>query len=440
MNKTYLALLTKAISFRSVSTDSNYSYDIAKVAQWLVDEFKARGFEATTFKGKTCNTVVFGSFEQNKRLKTVLIYGHYDVQPADIADGWTSDPWKLTQRDGRLFGRGVVDNKGQVLIHMATVFDLIKRKRLAYNVKFLIEGNEETSNPDLADIMTKHKSALACDYVLVSDGEVTRDQPTIDVSLRGGFNATLKVKTGVNALHSGIFGGAVPNAVQELSKLVSKLYTSQNTIAFESFYEEVDEIVPAQISNNTALLSSHEEIVKLAGVKVLLTEPETDFYTQTGLRPTVQLTGIKGGYIGDGYANIVPHEAEARLNFRIVASQKSDKVIEAFRHFVATNIPEYVDYSIDVNGAHNAVKLDTSSELFVSVEKMLTTIYNKPVVKKNVGGAIPFISDVKAILGLDTLSVSLANADCNMHGVDENFRVDLIDKGLEFSESFFSRN
>lgn len=439
MTDTYLNLVKQIISFKSVSTDPNYSHDISDVTKWLMKEFKSNNFQTTTFKGQTCNPVIFASYGQNRRLKTVLVYGHYDVQPADIADGWISDPWKLSQRDGRLFGRGVVDNKGQILIHMATVFDLIKSKRLAYNVKFLIEGNEETSNPDLHEILNKHKSELSSDIVLISDGELTNERPTIDVSLRGGFNLKLVFKTAPSALHSGIFGGAIPNAAYELSRFLSGLHNPQRQVVYSEFYAQVDDIRDDQRENNLVLAQAQELILATSGTKVLLTEEGSDFYTQTGLRPTIQITGFKSGYIGEGYANIIPHEAEARLNFRIVASQKYDQVEADFREYVRATVPEYIEYSITSNHHHNPVKIDTSSAVFADTEKILEEVYMDRVIKKNVGGAIPFITDVKEVLGVDALSVSLANEDCNMHGVDENFRVDLIEKGLDFSKRFFAK-
>lgn len=162
-----------------------------------------------------------------------------------------------------------------------------------------------------------------------------------------------------------------------------------------------------------------------------------DFYTQTGLNPTIQITGFKSGYIDQGFANIVPATAEVHLNFRIVTSQNAAEILKLFENCVALNTPKYIEYEIKAVGLHNPVKLNTSSELFITTAKLLEEIYGKPVFFQNVGGAIPFISDIKEIFGVDTLSVALANSDCNMHGDNENFRIDLIDRGLQFSERFF---
>src|SRR3990172_3910609 len=173
-------------------------------------------------------------------MTNLLIYGHYDVQPAQKSDGWKAEHFTLTEAKGKLIGRGVVDNKGQILAHIVTAIELSKAKTLAYNIKFLIEGNEETSNPDLSALMKKNKTKLTCDMLVVSDGELTNNKPTIEVSLRGGFNCKLTYKTGKNNLHSGIFGGGVPNAGAEMIKFLSNLIEEDNSIKYAEFYRRAD--------------------------------------------------------------------------------------------------------------------------------------------------------------------------------------------------------
>lgn len=419
----YLELLTKLVSFKSISTDPAYQSEITKLVKWLTAEFKAHGFTTQILQGPTANLVIFASYVHNPTFPSVLIYGHYDVQPAKKNDGWNSDPFTIKTKNGRLYGRGVVDDKGQIAIHIATVFDLILQGKLAYNIKFLIEGNEETANPDLPELLKSHKSELACDYVLVSDGEIINDRPTIDASLRGGFNVKVTYTTANTNLHSGIYGGAIPNAAFELAKFVSHL---------KPFTQDVDPITSDQISNNKSIPVD----LKSVGVKAQF--GTHDFYSQTGLNPSIEITGFKSGYIDSGFANIVPSSAEVRLNFRIVTSQKPVKIFNLFKQYLAKNTPKFVQYTVEPHGFHNPVKLNSDSEIYKKAEKLLEQIYQHPVFYQNVGGAIPFISDVKETLGIDTLSVSLANSDCNMHGINENFRIDLIEKGLRFSQLFFT--
>lgn len=434
----YKKLLNEFVSFKSISTDEKFLPEIGKTVSWLEKTFKSSGFKVKLLKGKATNPVIFANYYISDKYKTVLIYGHYDVQPAD-SDGWYKDPWTLFEKNKKLHARGVVDNKGQVLIHIVTAINLIRNNALKYNLKFLIEGNEETSNPDLPNLMKENKKDLKCDIVVVSDGELTNNKPSLEVSLRGGFNCTLTYTTGKNNLHSGIYGGGVPNAAYELSKFLSNLFDNNNSVSYNNFYKNVDVITKEQVKNNKNLLSEGGDIRNLAGVNSLLTEKGNDFYTQTGLRPTLQITGIKAGYIDNGYANIVPAKAEARINFRIVTSQKAKTVYVDFKKYVAKNTPKYIKWELTSEGFHDPIKVDMLNQYVKGVEKILEKSHGSKVSRKYVGGAIPFVGDVKKILGVDTLLVSLGNEDCNMHGANENFDIDLITKGLAFSNSFLRK-
>ncbi len=423
-------LLTEYVSLKSISTDPQYKAEIVKTAEWIKLYLQKYGFTVEFISGPTCNPIVFGNLVVNPEYKTVLIYGHYDVQP--------SDQFYLTEKDGRLVGRGVVDNKGQNMIHMYSICKLVSENKLKYNIKFFIEGNEETGNDDMSDLLRLHKDKLKSDIVLVSDGEIAGENPCIEVSLRGGFNSRLVYTTAKTNVHSGLFGGAIPNAAYEMAKFLNKLQTPENQINISGFYEGVDDITVADRDNNIQMGKIADNLIKDINVNTYLTEPNTDFFTQTGLRPTVQITGIKSGYISDGYANIIPANAEARLNFRLVKSQDPENIISKLREFVRQNTPTYVQYELIVGTPHNPVKLDISNPIFGSTISLLEQSFGQPILMKNVGGAIPFVSDIKEIFGIDTLLVPLANDDCNMHGDNENFRIDLIDKALQFSERFFT--
>ncbi|NCP47205.1 hypothetical protein AUJ42_01455 [Candidatus Collierbacteria bacterium CG1_02_44_10] len=436
----YKKLLAEFLKLKSVSTDPKFQPEIRKTVAWLKKIFLKAEFEVEIWPGRKANPMVFASYHVSDELDTILFYGHYDVQPAAKKDGWNNEPFDLVQKRNKLFGRGVVDNKGQILAHVFTASELIKEGKLGHNLKFLIEGNEETGNDDLADTMKQNKSKLDCDILMVSDGELTNNKPTIEVSLRGGFNCTLIYKTGRNNLHSGIFGGGVPNAGAEMIKFLAKVFNADNSIKYTEFYKRVDTISRPQLLNNKRLVREANDLAELAGVKILLGEKGVDFYTQTGLRPTIQITGLKVGYVDQGYANIVPAEAEVRLNFRIVASQKAEVIARNFEKFVKKTTPKFVDYELKFSGLHDPVKIDTENKYFDVVEKLLKKVYGSKVNRKNVGGAIPFVGEVKKILGVDTLMVPLCNEDCNMHGANENFDVDLVMKALEFSKEFLGRS
>ena len=438
LDKNYINLLKEFVSYKSISTDSAYKKDIQKTVDWLQGLFKDAGFETETYSGKTCNPVVYANYKLNPKAKTVLVYGHYDVQPAQKEDGWDSDPFTLTESSNRLIARGVVDNKGQVLTHIYTVIKLIKEGKLAYNVKFLVEGNEETANEDMPAIVKKHKAKLKANHIVVSDGEIAGDSPVIEYSLRGGFNTKLTYISGKNNLHTGIYGGTVPNAAYELSKFISKLYDPQGKIAIPGFYNDVDAVTKEQEAANKKLVSSNKSIQELAGVKKLYLGKGENFYTKACLMPTIEITGIKSGYIGEGYANIIPCQAEVRVNFRTVRSQNMPKLIENYQKFIKKHTPDFIDYKFEHTEPYKAIKIDINSAIVKKVQALLGIAYGTPALVKPVGGGIPVVCDFKDELGVDSMLISLGNEDCNMHGVNENFRIDLLEKGVAFSEMFFT--
>lgn len=436
--KDYLNDARTYISFKSISTDPAFLPEIKKTVSWLSVYLKEGGAMVKIFEGVHSNPVVFGHFFVDTKLPTVLVYGHYDVQPAEKSDGWsTKDPFVIEEKRGKLFGRGVVDNKGQNLIHLYTVRTLFRARALRYNVKFLLEGNEESGNPDLAGVLAKNRKDFIADYVIVSDGEIVGRTPVLEAALRGGGNIRVIYTTGKNNLHSGLFGGAVPSAPLELARVLTSLKDKNNTVLIPGFYAGVK--VPSRaIRKNSERIGSAKEAAALAGVKQLITMNHLDFYTQTGLMPALEISGVLGGYVGEGFANIVPGKAEARINVRTVAPQKTNRVMKLVRDYLVKQAPPYASVQIHVEGHGDPIKLDDDAPAAREIAALLKKIYGKTPIKKYVGGSIPILGDFQRILKTKVLSVSLGNDDCNMHGVDENYTIDLLQKGLRFSERFFS--
>lgn len=432
--------LAEFISFKSISTDPLYKPEIQKTTDWLKSTFETNGFEVDIWNGPNSNPIVCAKYEVSPELETVMVYGHYDVQPADKSDGWFKDPFTVHEANGKLYARGIVDNKGQVFVHMHTVFELIKKDNLKYNVIFLIEGNEETSNEDIGNLVLENKDNLQVDYIMVSDGELTGENPAIEYALRGGFNCKIVYKTALNNLHSGIYGGVVPNPVVELSKFLNGIFNDDGSIALDFFYTDVDKPSAQELTSNKKVPLTVESVKEVTGVKKVFSESNYDLATQIGLRPTIQPTGIIAGYVGEGYANIIPSSAEVRINFRTVCSQDSKRILEQFNDYVLNNSPEYVDVEFSHSNTYEAIKIDISSPKVKEVSELLAKAYGVPTLQKPVGGGIPVVTDFKEVLGIDTLLVPFGNDDCNMHGVNENFTIDLLEKALAFSKLFFSKN
>ena len=438
ISQKFIQLLTQYVALQSISTDISYQVEIDKTVEFLTDYMTTTGAAVTVIPGNQVNPLVVGSYQVNDSLPTVLIYGHYDVQPAGNTDAWSNKkPFELLEKEGRYIGRGVVDNKGQNLIHLYTVSELFQSGELGYNVKFLLEGNEESGNEELPGILDQNKELFKADYILVSDGEIVADYPVMEKTLRGGGNIKFTLTTATSDLHSGIYGGATPSSSTELVKLLDKLFDG-NRITVPGFYDDLPEITDEVLQNNQ-LLASVSNPVTSAGTRSLLPNLSYDFYTHTGLLPTLEITGIQTGYTGIGFANILPAVAEARINIRTVPLQDTAYIMGQVVTFLQENTPEYVDINIEVSDHGDGCALNTDIPFANQISQLLTTSYQKPVLYKNVGGSIPILKDFQEKLNIPVLSVSLGNDDCNMHGVDENFQIDLIDKGLQFSKKLFTK-
>lgn len=440
IHETYRKLLKEFVSFKSISTDSQYAGEMKKTADWLVGIFKQEGFKAKLLKGQHMNDVVFASYTVSPKAETVLIYGHYDVQPAEKKDGWDSDPFVLTEKNGRFICRGAIDNKGQVLVHIATIFELIAEKSLKYNIKFMIEGNEESGSPSMDLFVKKYAKELSSDFVLISDGETAGNKPTLEASLRGGFNIRVTLETGRTNLHSGLYGGAAPSASKEATKLINSLFDFKTKkINVAGFYDGVKEPTKEQITNNLGI-AGEKQILKTGGFKALMTEEgKYDFFTQVGLRPTLEISGIQTGYTGEGFANIVPAKTDIRINGRTVFPQKTADIMKKVVSHIKASVPSYVTVQVTAESHGNPVMVDTTSPLAKEILNTLEKTYKQKPVIKYVGGSIPIVGMFQQMLKTPVYLVSLANEDCNMHGVHENFDIKLLHKAVSFSRAFFSK-
>jgi acetylornithine deacetylase/succinyl-diaminopimelate desuccinylase-like protein len=443
IDEKFLQDFKEYVSLKSISTDPAFKGEIEKTYKWVQKYIEDAGGKTKIFQKGRANPVVYGHFLVDEKLPTVMVYGHYDVQPATKEDGWsTADPFTLEEKEmkgvKRFVGRGVVDNKGQNLIHLFTVTKLFKEKNLKYNVKFMIEGGEECGSPDLDLILKDNLELFQADYVLVSDGEVVKDFPVIDAQLRGVSNMKIELRTAHTNHHSGLFGGAIPSASAELVKILNSLKDKNNKVSIKDFYKNVP-IPNKRVLANNKNLGSKKDVLKMAGVKKLRTIKNYDFYTQVGCMPSLEITGMKSGYIGEGYANIVTSTAEARINIRTVPNQKTPEVVKLVVNHIKKLVPKYVEVKIEQEGHGNAILLDDQSEVAKAIKPILEKAYGKKVVKKYVGGSIPILADFQKILKSKVISVSLGNDDCHMHGLDENFRVDLIEKGLKFADMFWKK-
>lgn len=435
----YKKLLSDFVKFESVSTDPIFKPKIRETANWLKETFEENGFSVHIIEGYG-NPLVVAHYTVHQLLKTCLIYGHYDVQPASKEDGWKSDPFTLRQTSTRLFARGAVDNKGQIAIHMATIFSLIRNKILNYNVTFLIEGDEESGTGDIAGFLKENRKLINSDFVLISDGEITSCYPTLEAGFRGVLNATLTVETSDRELHSGLYGGAVPNAAHELAVLLDKLFDEENyTVSIPGFYDNVPDVSKVQMNETKNLPFSLSNIKNVTGIKNLLLEKGHNFHTQTGFRPTMQVTGLSSGYTGNGFRNSVPHNAIAKLNFRLVPEQNPKEIAKKIDTYIKKISPKHAKVTFKAGESSKGVRLNVINEYSGNVKNIMEKVYKKKVLVKHCGATLPIVTEIDTLLGVPQILAPLANEDCRMHAVDENYAIDHIKKGLELSFRLFRK-
>jgi acetylornithine deacetylase/succinyl-diaminopimelate desuccinylase-like protein len=434
----YQSIVEELLRFKSISTDPAYQGEMQATAKWLVALFRQHGFQARMVENYG-NPIVVASYVVDKAASTALIYGHYDVQPAVQKEGWESDPFILTKRGDRLYGRGVIDNKGQVGVHIASVFALIANGKLSQNITFMIEGDEETGSPLLGKFVREQTSLLKADYVVVSDGEVVGGQPVLERGYRGCFNGTLTITTSSTDLHSGMYGGAVPSASQEMIRLLDQIVEPDGSILIPTWNDDVPAVDPQAVADHARLPFSEEEFQRITGVKQRFTSNGLDFCSQTTLQPSIVVTGIQSGYVGVGYRNSVPAQATAKINFRLAPGQDPQRLLQTLRDYLKEVLPSYVDWTLETDDPSAGIEVSLSEPVIQEAQVILTAIYGQEPLRKFVGGTIPIVSDFAQVLKVPQVLVPLANEDCAMHAANENFRLDHLERGLAFSEAFFSR-
>jgi len=431
----YRQLVTDFIRTKSISTDKSFQSGIDATVDWLNQQFSAREFKVEVVTGYG-NPLVVANYHHDDSLKTILIYGHYDVQPAEMADGWASEPFEVTERDGRLYARGIVDNKGQVLIHIAGVFELIEQGKLKYNVKFLLEGDEESGSEKIDQFLVDKRDLLLADVVMYSDGELIMDHPAIDIGYRGIFNCELTITTSSKDNHSGIYGGSIPNAARVLSNVLSQMHDDNQVLQLPNLDNTLDSVETQILENNKLIPYEDGDFQDVTGAKIRLNADKVNFYSQVGLLTSAEVTTLNSGYMGVGYRNAIAGKAAAKINFRISPQHVTAEVLKSFEEFLKVKMPTYANYTFVVDTSSEPISLPIDNDYIVEAKGLLEDIYAQKAFFALSGAIVPISGLLKESLNVPVISIGLGNQDCNMHGVDENFRIDLIEKGLEFSKRF----
>jgi acetylornithine deacetylase/succinyl-diaminopimelate desuccinylase-like protein len=427
--------LIEFLRFPSVSADTQFKPQLAACADWLLQRLKNSGLDAEKLPTGG-NPVVLARNRHQPDRKTVLIYGHYDVQPPDPMELWETPPFEPVIRDGRILARGSTDNKGQIFAHIIGVEKKLESKGdLPVNVIFLIEGEEETGSPHLEDFLRKHKAALGADIVVISDtGMVGPGIPTFTYGLRGILCLEVRLRGPSADLHSGIFGGLVANPATVLVELLAKLHDKHGKVAVPGFYDHVKAVESWEHEKWATLPFSDQILLKTTGSPVLCGEEGFSNLERIWARPTAEINGLGSGYQGEGPKTIVPSRATAKLSFRLVPDQDPTELRGIITEFLAQNCPPTVAIEVVYQHQGKPYLVEPGSSFGQAAERALEKTFNRPVAFIREGGSIPITQSFKDVLNLDTLLLGLALPDAKAHSPNENFPVDNFNSGIRLNQ------
>ena len=418
----------------SVSTDPAHKADVIRAAEWVADQLRSTGAIEPRIMETSGNPVVYGEWLNAPGAPTIIIYGHYDVQPPDPLDKWESEPFRPVIRDGRLYGRGVSDDKGPVLIPLKVAEALFATTgKLPINVKFLIEGEEEIGSPSLEPFLSDNAQMLSADFALSADGAMWRiDEPSVTTASRGMMGLEFGLQGSNKDLHSGRYGGSVANPLHAMARLLASLHTDDGKIAVTGFYEDVVELAGEDKTAITGLPFDEEQYRKQLGASALFGESGYTTLERVWSRPTLEINGMWGGYQGPGSKSVTPSEAHAKITCRLVMNQKPEDIQQKLVKHLQDNIPPGVKLTIQ-NDDHGALPYRIPSDhigLQVA-ERVLSEVYKQKPLFVWMGGTLPVSELFKRILGIDTVFFSFSTADEDYHAPNEFFRIHRLYEGLE---------
>ncbi len=425
------------LRFPSISTDSTHAGDVRACAEWLISKLTGMGL-ATELHETPKHPVVLARNVHVPGRRTVLIYGHYDVQPVDPLNLWTSDPFDPVIRDGKIWARGATDNKGQMMAHVLGVEKTLREQgELPLNLIFLFEGEEEIGSPNLASFLLHHCDELKCDVVAISDtGMVAPGVPTLGYGLRGIACCEAIIRGPKGDLHSGLFGGAVANPAAAIARLVSSLHALDGRVAIEGFYDKVRALEPweremwANIPGVT-----DADFLSVTGSPGLFGEPGYSSAERTWARPTAEVNGIGGGYQGEGSKTVLPAEAFVKLSFRLVPDQSPKEIMEKVQSHLEWHCPPGVEVEVRVGHDGKPYVTDPNSKYGLAAQQALRVAFDAEPVLIREGGSIPIVQTFRDILGSDTLLLGLALSDAQVHAPNENFPVENFEAGIRLNQA-----
>lgn len=440
----FLEELFSLLRIPSVSADPKYKGDVIKTAEAVKASLIAVGAENVELCETGGYPVVYGEKIIDPKLPTVLVYGHYDVQPADPLELWTSPPFEPTIKktdihpDGAIFARGSCDDKGQMFMHVKALEVMLKTNTLPCNVKLMIEGEEEVGSANLGGFLKANKEKLKADVILISDTSIiANDTPSIDVGLRGLAYMEVEV-TGPNRdLHSGVYGGGVANPVNVLCKMIASLQDENNHITIPGFYDNVMVLSDAERAELNKAPFNVDAYKKDLDINDIQGEKGYTTLERTGIRPTLDVNGIWGGYTGEGAKTVLPSKAYAKISMRLVPNQTSEEISNKFAEHFKKIAPPSVKVKVSHHHGGEPVVVSTSSPAYLAAAKAMEETYGKQPIPTRGGGSIPIVALFKSVLGLDSVLFGFGLDSDALHSPNEHYGLFNYYKGIETIPLFY---
>ena len=417
---------------------SLHKEDMVRCAEWLAASLVKAGADHAQVMPTNGNPVVYAEKIINPEARTVLVYGHYDVMPVDPREEWLTEPFEPVIKDGRIWGRGADDDKGQLFMHAKAFEAMCATDSLPCNVKFMLEGEEEIGSANLYDFCRENKELLKADIILVSDTSmISMDTPSITCGLRGLTYMEVEV-TGPNKdLHSGLFGGAVANPANVLTRLVSSLVDEKGRVTIPHFYDDVRELTSAEREAFNQAPFCLEDYKRSLDIDDIEGEEGYTTIERTGVRPSLDVNGIWGGYTGEGTKTVIPSKASAKISMRLVPNQDFEKIGELFKAHFEAIAPKSV--KVDVRFLHGGAPYVAPTDMaaYKAAEKAIVDTFGKKPLPFYSGGSIPIISGFEQILGIKSLLIGFGLAEDAIHSPNESFGLNQFYKGIETIPLFY---
>jgi acetylornithine deacetylase/succinyl-diaminopimelate desuccinylase-like protein len=428
----FLDELFELLRFPSVSADPKYKADVLKTADFVAQKLTDAGAD----KVEICETagypIVYGEKINDPSLPTVLIYGHYDVQPADPIELWKTPPFEPTIRDGKIYARGACDDKGQFYMHVKAFELMMQTSTLACNVKFMIEGEEEVGSANLGIFVKANVERLKADVVLISDTSmISMESPSIETGLRGLAYMEVEVVGPNRDLHSGVYGGAVANPATILCKMIASLHDENNHITIPAFYDKVVELTEAEKTALNAAPFDLEEYKTDLDVASEWGEKGYSTLERTGTRPTLEVNGIWSGYTGEGAKTVLPSKANAKISMRLVPNQSSEEIAEIFTKHFESIAPNSVKVKVTAHHGGEPVVTPTDSVAYRAAEQAIIESFGKSPIPTRGGGSIPIVALFESELGIKSVLFGFGLDSDALHSPNEKYDIFNYYKGIE---------